>query len=419
MAIEHPYKSWLAFFEETTQGDGPVGEDWDGDGVLIDHLEVDPSAIVQSWVVDATLNTRAKTIRKNIPGLKNVEGVKVGLNWHSVGVETASGNQVSETAHTKVCKHLLGGQQRGYSTTCTGGTASIPVVASGTGIDEGVFLGFEDADDPGRVHIRRVVSWNLGGLAATLDQALPFTPANGDKVHACVMSYIDEDVLEDSEDGPYTWSWRIEKGVEAVWNLHGSKANFSMSFPRNAPPRMDLTVMAATFRHETLTKETWTQTPAGFAPLAIAPDTKIFLQTYGTYTDATYCTSSFAMEPGVLINPIDTVVTAEGSQMEGRCGYTLGQAETTVSVGLVPFDDDWETALQAGTYKTIRYAQVAQAGKAWAIHFSRCEIAETPKWGVLSNAQGVNLKFRCHEDLDNSNAANAKLWRSNIILVQA
>lgn len=417
MAIEHLYKSWCAFYPETTQGDPPA--DWDADGFLIDHLEADPSSITQSLVEDATLNTRAKTKRAKIFGLRNIEGVKIGLNFHGAEVETSDTQQVAQTALAKVLEHCMGGQQRGYSTTATGGTALIPTVAAGTGIDEGVFLGFEDQDDPGRVHIRRVLSWNLGGLAATLDQALPFTPTNGDKVHGCIMSYIDEDVLEDSEAGPYTWSWRIEKGTEAVWDIVGSKANFAMSFPRNAPPRIDLTVMAAKWFHENLTKESWTQTPAGKAPLAIGPDSKVFLQTYGTNTDQTYCIGSFAMEPGVNILPIDTVVTAEGSNMEGRCGYTIGQADTTATVQLVPFDDDWETALQARTFKKMRYSQVAQAGKAWAVHFSRAEITETPKHQAVSNAQGVNVKFCAHEDLENTNASNAKLWRSTIVIVQA
>lgn len=417
MAIQHPFKSWLAFFQETTQGDPPT--DWDGEGTLVDHLEADPSSLTQSLIEDATLNFRAKTKRAKIKGLKNVEGVKVGLNWHGSEVETPATQQVAQTALAKILEHCMGGQQRSYSTTCTGGTALIPVVAAATGIDEGVFLGFEDADDPGRVHIRRVVSWNAGTLAATLDQALPFTPAAADKVHGTIMSYIDEDVLEDSEAGPYTFSWRIEKGEEAVWDIVGSKAQLAMSFPRNAPPRLDLTIMAAKWFHETLTKETWTQTPAGKAPLAIGPETKVFLQTYGTYTDNTYCMASYSMEPGIAIMPIDTVVTAEGTNMEGRCGYTIGQADTTATVQLVPFENDWETVLQTNGFKVLRYANTAQAGKAWAIHMSRCEITETPKHGTYSNAQGVNIKFTAHEDLENSNASNAKLWRSTLILVQA
>lgn len=418
MAIEHLHKSYLAYYPEViAQGDGPA--DWNTDGFLVDHLEADPSSIAQTLIEDATLNFRAKTKRAKIKGLKNVEGVKVGLNWHGSEIETADTQQVAQTRLAQILKHCMGGQERGYSTTCTGGTAAIPVVAAATGIDEGVFLGFEDQDDPGRVHIRRVVSWNAGGLAATLDQALPFTPAADDPVHGCIMTYIDEDVLEDHEANTNTFSWRLEKGTEAVWDLHGCAANFAMSFPRNAPPRIDLTIMAATWRHENLTKETWTQTPAGKAPLAIGPGTQVFLQTYGTYTDNAYCMGSYAMEPGIAIMPVDTVVTEEGSNMEGRCTYTIGQADTTATVQLVPHDDDWETALQAGTFKVLRYSQVAQAGKSWAIHMSRVEITETPKWQAVSNAQGTNLKFTAHEDLENSNASNAKLWRSTLILVQA
>lgn len=417
MAIEHLHKSWCAFYPEVTQGAPPA--DWNADAFLIDHLEADPSSLVQSLIQDMTLNTRAKTKRSVIFGLKNVEGVKVAANWHGAEVETAANSQVAETALSKILKHCMGGQYRSYSTVTTGGTAAIPILSASTGVDEGVFLGFEDADDPGRVHIRRVVSWDGGTKAATLDQVLPFTPANNDKVHATIATYIDEDVLEDFETSQNTFSWRIEKGTEAVWDVLGSAANMALSFPRNAPPRLDLTVMAATWRHVGLTKTNWTQTPAGKAPLAVGPDTKIFLQDYGTYTDQTYCLSSYAMEPGINIIPVDTVVTAEGSNMEGRCTYTIGQADTTATVQLDPYAQDWEKALETRTFKTLRYSQVAQAGKAWAIHMSRVEITETPKWGAFSNAQGVNVKFTAHEDLENSNANNAKLWRSTIVLVQA
>ena len=57
MAINHLHRSWLAFAVEATQG--ALITDWDGDGVLVDHLEADPGAIAQSLIEDATLNFRA------------------------------------------------------------------------------------------------------------------------------------------------------------------------------------------------------------------------------------------------------------------------------------------------------------------------------------------------------------------------
>jgi len=414
--VEHLHKSWLAFYPETVaQGDGPP--DWNTDGFLIDHLEADPSSITQTWLEDMTLNQRAMTERLPIPGLKNSEGIKIGLNWHGAEVVTPDTQQVAQTALAKILKHCMGGQTRTYSTTTTGGTAAIPELAAMTGVDEGVFLGFEDQDDPGRVHIRRIVS--VTGSAVTLDQALPFSPAEDDPVHGCIITWIDEEALEDFEVSRNTFSWRIEKGVEAVWDLHGCAATMALQFPRNAPPRLDLTVMATTWRHEGLAKETWSQTPAGKAPLAIGPGTQVFLQTYGTYTDQTYCLNSFTFESGISILPQDNVVTAEGSNMEGRCTYTVGRAMTTATLQFPPYDQDWETALQAGTMKVLRYSQVAQAGKAWAVHLSRTSLLETPKWQPVSNVQGVNLKYKAYEDEENSNASNAKLWRSKLILVQA
>ena len=63
------------------------------------------------------------------------------------------------------------------------------------------------------------------------------------------------------------------------------------------------------------------------------------------------------MEPGIAIMPIDTVVTH--GNMEGRCGYTIGQADTTATIQIVPFDDDWETVLQNNTFKVLRYPQLS------------------------------------------------------------
>lgn len=415
MAINHLHRSWLAYAREATQGAAVA--DWDADGQLVDHLEADPGAIAQSLVEDATLNLRAFTKRVFIKGIRNNDNLKVKLNWHGTGAAAADTVQVVATPLMEILEHCWGGQLRTKSTTCTGGTALIPELASVDTIDEGVFIGFEDLSDPNRVHIRRVLAVNA--LAVTLDQALPFTPANGDKAHGCCITYIDEDVLEDSTAGDRTFAWRLERsGNDAVYEFIGTKAQLGIAFARNAPPSLELSVFAANFDHETLTKTTWTQTPAGQAPLAIGRDTKLFVQVYGTHTSTDLHCQQMAVETGVPIVPSDTITKVD-SRMEGRAGYSIQPADTTLTPVIVPFDDDWEVGLQADTKYKLRYSQIAAAGKAWAIHVSRAEIAETPKFSPVNSVQGVSVKFRAHEDLDNADASNAKLWRSKIILVQA
>lgn len=415
MAINHLHRSWLAYAREATQA-APV-TDWDGDGQLVDHLEADPGAIAQSLIEDATLNFRAFTKRRFIKGIRNADNLKVKLNWHGTGTVTADTVAVAQTPLMEILEHCWGGQTRTKSTTCTGGTALIPEIASADTIDEGVFIGFEDLGDPGRVHIRRVIAVNA--LAVTLDQALPFTPANGDKAHGCCITYIDEDVLEDSTAGDRTFAWRLERsGTDAVYEFVGTKAMLGISMPRNAPPALELSVFAGNFKHEDLTKETWTQTPSGQAPLAIGRDTKLFVQVYGTHTSTDLHCQQMAVETGVPIVPIDTVTEVD-ALMEGRAGYSIQPMDTTLTPVIVPQVNDWEVGLQADTMYKLRYSQIAQAGKAWAIHASRCEIGETPKFTGVNSVQGVSVKFRAHEDLENSSAGNAKLWRSKLILVQA
>lgn len=415
MGINHLHRSWLAFAYETTQGAEIT--DWDGDGILVDHLEADPGAIAQSLVEDATLNLRAFTKRSFIKGIRNNDNAKFKLNWHGSEAVAAATVAVVQTALMKLTEHCWGGQVRTKSTTCTGGTALIPELTSVDTISPGVFIAFEDLGDLGRCHIRRVLAVNT--LAVTLDQALPFTPANGDKAHGCAATYIDEDVLEDSTTGNRTLAWRLERsGTEAVYEFIGTKATLGLTLPRNAPPSIELGVFAANFEHETLTKETWTQTPAGQAPLAIGRDTKLFVQVYGTHTSTDLHCQQMAVETGVPVVPIDTITKVD-ARMEGRAGYSIQPADTTLTPVIVPFDDDWEVALQADTFFKVRYSQIAQAGKCWAVHVSRAEIGETVKFTPVNSAQGASVKFRAHEDLANTDASNAALWRSKIILVQA
>lgn len=415
MAINHLHRSWLAFAFESTQG--AVIADWDADGFLVDHLEADPGTIAQSLIEDATLNVRAFTKRRMIKGIRNNDNLKVKLNWHGSEAVAAATVAVAQTSLMKLLEHCWGGQVRTKSTTCTGGTALIPELTSVDTISPGVFIAFEDLGDLGRCHIRRVLAVNA--LAVTLDQGLPFTPANGDKAHGCAATYIDEDVLEDSTTGNKTLAWRHERsGTEAVYEYIGTKATLALTLPRNAPPSLELGVFAANFEHETLTKTTWTQTPAGQAPLAIGRDTKLFLQTYGTHTSTDLHCQQMAVETGVPVVPIDTITKVD-ARMEARAGYSIQPADTTVTPVIVPFDDEYEAALQADATYKLRFAQIAQAGKCWAVHISRCEIAETVKFSPVNSVQGAALKLRAHEDLANADASNAALWRSKIILVQA
>lgn len=414
MAIHHAHRSRLAYAREATQA-API-TDWNGDGHVVDHWEADPGTISQSLVDDPALEVSAFDERSYLKGIRNQDNLKIKIPWHGSEVVTASGDAVAQTELMEIVEHCWGGQVRTESTTCTGGSAAAPALASVDTISPGCFIGFEDADDPGRVHIRRVLS--IAALVVTLDQALPFTPANGDKAHGCAVTYLDEEVLEDSTVGDRTLAWRVERsGPDAVYEWVGTKANLAITFARNAPPNIELSVMAGNFKHETLTAETWTQTSAGQAGLVCGRDTKLFLQVYGTHTNIERHDASVAVETGVSILPIDTITEVD-SLMEGRAGYTLGRAKTFVTTTLVPMTKDWEVGLQANTMYKLRYAQVAQAGKAWAIHFSRVEIAETPKFGVNA-AQSSSVKFKAHPDLVNSSASNQKMWRSKIILVQA
>ena len=409
----------VAFFEESTQGTGPADAAAWASASPGDHEFI--SATIETIRVPRLPNENMvdRVFGKNdmVEGIENVE-VTTEHYFTSNGVETTATNQITETATMQCFEYGLGGLWRGYSTTCSGGTATIPQLTDNTGVDEGTFWGFEDQDDPGRVHIRRVTSWS--DPAATLDEALPFTPASGDPVHACWVAYIDEAALFVGQSGYTTWSVLFDqtRGVghaDDIYEINGARGELSFSgLGRGEIPRFSLLHKAGSFQRDHISGPTWVGAPYGVAPTRVTgPDSHVWLQDYGTTTQNSVCATSLAVEVGVPVVPIESI-TALNVNMPGLCGYGTVNTDTTVELTTL-FDSGYKDDVDAGQMKVMRWQIVDAPGSCIALHFSNLEYMEdhtVPGYSALSivcvpsDAEGAYAKGKqdrqpahfCYED---------------------
>jgi len=415
MAAQTTHSSRVAYYPETTQGTPPVS--WDAEQ-QIDHTAAETDGIKQSLIADPTLKLSVNEAGDDlmIKGLRSCEW-KLGLKLHGSGVTTAAASQIVKTPLMRIAEHCWGGIHRSSSTTLTGGSATVPELTAITNIVAGAIIGFEDITSPGvnagKVFLRRVLS--IDELAVTLDRALPFTPAATDKVHAVATIYFDESVLIDSRDPCSTFSWFIQKArtnaADLCWELMGCAATLAFTgLTRNGLPGLDLSVMAANFRHGNLTAPTWSGSAAGNAQLAIGRDTQFSLTEYGTTTNTLLQCAAVTIEPGIPRVPLDTVTEVDDN-MEGRWAYGVEPAPTSATITIGANPGAYETELQADTQYALSYSQVAAAGKVWGIFLPHCQIAESPSDSPINAVHGAQVKFqaRVPDDAGATTLATSKI----------
>lgn len=412
--------SQLAYFQEVTQGTGPADASaWASGGQRIRHLgeTLDVSGVEQAVVEDERSQEGIFDLEYSIKGLRNTS-FPFSVYLTGSGAATADGNQISETPLMTLLEHALGGLHRSNSTTLSGGGHSTTTinVAAATNIIHGCLIAVEDVTD-GTIAVRRVLDVNT--LAVVLDEALPFTPANGDLVHGMATLYIDETVLVDSSSGPTTFSWLVQKGLAAAlenFEFNGCKSELkTISLQRGALPVLAFETQAASFDPPgTAPSPSWSSDPAGFAPVSIGPDTVITYQTQGTTTINAIHVSDFQVEVGVPVVSVDTNTEVQDG-MEGRQGYTTQPADTTITMNVVPFASSHWTNFAADSLRRVRFYKRANEGQIFAVHCSRCEL-KPPKRGVSGAVSSNMITLRAHKDAVSSEASNQQMWRSKILI---
>jgi hypothetical protein len=431
--------SLLAYaYEGSTPGTGPadaaawltaVSSATTGGRLRHVATSLDVSGFKQGMFEDERSQVDILTQELKVKGIKGGTEFPFDFYLHGTGVTTADTSQVAATMTCNFLLHMMGGQSRTYSTTATGGTTTTVIVAATTGIDEGVYLGIQDttspaARDTGIVYIRRVLSWNNGTSTATLDEALPFAPANGDIVHGCEATYIDESVLVDSSAASdRTLSWLLQKGLTGAlesWEARGCCSYITgIALNRNAAPVVSTQTMVASYETpEEAPDPSWVDDPVGFAPQAVGVRTSLWMETVGTTTSTQFNPISCTIAPGLERVPIETITEAQVG-MPGRALYSLGKSDCMVDLHIVPFASTRFTEFNADTLKQIRYAKAAAPGSSWAVHFPRCQQVETPANQDAEAVLGQMLKYRAMQNTAISGGSNVALGRSRMVIIRA
>jgi hypothetical protein len=423
----HIYPQALAFFEETTPCVAPA--DWSAE-TAIEFISIDLSGVKEALVADPTAERRAFKVgtRHMVKGIRNCTA-SIVLKLHGIGEETADGDQVENTYLARILKHCLGGLHRGSSTTITGGTATIPEVDDATGIIPGCLLAFEDTTSPsarnaGIAHPRRVLS--VSGSAVTLSEAIPFTPAAGDVVHAVATGYLDHDHLVDAVAAGGLCQWYVKRensnsGTDLLWTLEGSVASLKLDgLGRGALPTLNLDIQAANFRHgaEDGLTNVALAAPEGHAQLAMGLNVILSIQEYGTSTVNEVDANNVTFDVGMTRKPTPTT-TERLHRFEGLSSYHYDPGQSKFTCTLVGYTDDFYAGLADNKDYRISFYQPGDgsgAGKGWVLHCGRARLMATPARTDVEQVHGVTLEFMLAEPEDCSGGSNADLEQSRFLL---
>lgn len=432
--FHHTKKSRVAYLPETSQGQNAG---FDGDENCIDHLIVGVDQIKQVVVPNDVLHpSRARMFRHRPPilGTRGVVEVPLSFYLHGVGGVTAVDDQVAQTHLMDIFVNAIGGVDRPFSRDITAAAdAHTITVSDATGYSVGSAVAVEDTTSPisahaGNVYIREIR--DISGNILTLDEDLPFTPANGDIAHAAATAYTDEDVLVDSSGAAgRTWSWWIQKGdaVNEIWMLRGSRVELKLgSFGKNTPPTFEAMIKAAYFEHEGLVAPTWTAVPQGFAPRAIGRGTTLSIRKWTgdplapPTAIANLHASEVQVELGVPATPVETVTEVE-EYMQGLAAFSMDAAvEAGLKIKTAPYLQEYGLALEEEALYSVRYAHNGPPGYAWAIEMPVCRLIEYPTHAEVGVVGGQMLAFKAIErDPDSGQGPATELNRGNVRVVIA
>ncbi len=442
--------SRLARIAETTQGTPPAdAAAWLAGGILVHHLAetLDMSGVERSQLVDERNQVRVFDNERMVEGLDNPE-FPFAIYGHGLGVATATETQVSADPTVTLgiefffeLEQALGGLTRGFSAVTSGGSSTTTVVAV---VDASVYApgdyvavelttNLPSRYPAGTAFPRRIIAVDTVADpdTITLDQELPGIPVDTDPVHACVVVYVDQDVLCDSNGpgGPYTWTMLVQKGLPSsvaarreAWEFRGTVHELqSFTLERDGTLQFAFNLMAAS--HADPSTAPWPDwlgssiTEQGLAPLAIGALSEVWLVDDGSSTNTEVQISSFEVEPGVPRNRVETVTSA-GSFMQGTANYATSPADTTITLSLTPFGIQQWTEQQAETEKTLRWARLGPAGSGFAVAFPRVSHMATPKRNVNDAVSESMVTFLAHEDVPlGTPASNVERWNSKIAFI--
>lgn len=419
-------ESLLSFFSEVTPCTAPA--DWAADGTPIEYISANLDGVQEEQLVDPTAEVRHFAVgnRPRIRARRSGTHTIV-VKQHGTGVVTADGDTVTQTALGTLWTHCLGASHLGTSHKITGGTATQPILDSVAGIIPGCMLAFEDistpaAADDGFPVCRRVLS--ISTLTLTLSEALPWTPAADDPVHACITVYPHAHNLRDAVAAAGTLMWYHRAGDDESLNTQIEGAVHSAKLEGlsiGGLPTLTMEGMHANWKRGTqdgLADITDLGTPEGEPQLSMSLDVSLSIQEYGTTTINEIDAAAITFEPGITRARVETV-TGRTHRFHGTATYTVAAGQTKMSITVAAHLSDWYEGMTAGTAYRITMTQPgsgAGAGSGWCVHLPRARLVETPGKADVNGNWGTTLTFEASEPADTTGGSNEDLQKSRFLI---
>lgn len=413
VAHKHANRSFLAFYPETAVCTPPA--DWAADGTIFEHLSVDVANVKPVLIDDPTLETRPKWQGKRA----KIKGAR-GVDWsfrakmHGLGAETAEGDQADETYLATLLAWCFGGMVRTYTRLVdSSANAYTLTVANGdeAGFVVGACVAVEDVSAAaGTAFYKKPILRQIGAISGqdiTLTEALPFTPAAGDKIHATITIYVDDTVLEDAVRGNALHTMnllhkRTQGDTNTLYQLEGTVASLAIGgLGKGQLPELTFSCLSGNFKHsgvDSLTEPSF-GTPVGFPQLAGGPDLWCSIVDASGTTTSSLDVREVAFEPGITRTREETTTTVS-DPFEGMSSYSVTHGDAKFSLTLSGYSPTWYQMINDGTEKRVSFSQPGPgtgAGKGWGIIMPRAQVVSNSlnAGTVLNNA--VELTALKHE----------------------
>lgn len=416
----------LSIFQEVTPCVPPA--DWAADGTAIEFVSISLDGVTEEQLVDPTAEARHFAVgnRQRRPGRRNGTHQLV-VKQHGTGVVTADGDTVTQTYLGTLWAHCLGAVHLGTSHVITGGTATQPILDSVTGIVPGCMLAFEDTTSPtsqndGFPVCRRVLA--ISTLTLTLSEALPWTPAAGDPVHAAITVYPHAHNLRDAVAAAGTMAIYVREGDDESLNtrLDGCVHNAKLEgLALGSLPTLTLEGMHANWARGTqdgLADIADLGEPEGQPQLSMGLDVSISIQEYGNTAINEIDAASVTFETGVTRSRVETV-TGRTFRFHGTATYTVAQGQTTMAITIAAHLSDYYEGMQAGQAYRITMTQPgsgAGAGSGWCVHLPKARLVTTPGKSDVNGNYGTTLNFEATEPSDTTGGSLPDLQKARLLV---
>lgn len=408
----------IAQYVETafaTSAGGPA--DWSTNGTYVYATDIDLSGIEQAVVANENnLIGSIRNIHAGIRALRSESSFSFGRYLHGSTTNAAEAAAATTYHLADILRSALGGYDLGWSIGFAGGSAAAPQMDADPGFAVGDWIWAYD-DSAGVGHFYQITALP-GGVVLTLDRDLHFTPATADKAYAVIDCFVHPKSTGNHAHAQHkTMAFLVQgEDTDDCYIMRGCKPTLTFAgFEAGGVLKAMFDVGVTTFDIEGTSLEDFSAaTVYGEAGnvTGISDNTYVMMADYGSDLATVTTYGTIGINPGV---GWDRVRGPNG--IEGVHGWVDNLGETTLEI-TVPFDDAYNTAFRAKTFKHC-LIEVGDTPSAYpvGVYFSRLEFASEPKRADDGALTSHALAFRGHMVPGAVDSDNAVKLRSSFHLL--